>query len=279
MEQVERRAREVAYWMKTRELIRRRKEAGKPRPWTKDPILAAYRFCNVRREDDAVTRWIAANWRNPNAGDPGFVRAMTLARLINWPPTLAKIGYPHKWDPQRIVQIVQACEHKGKAWSSAYVVSTNGNRINKALYVVRDVATPLGNTPPPAAALSSLEAFYKYLRGYNGLGSFMAAQVVADVKNTMDHPLHNAPDWWDWAAPGPGSLRGLRFYFGGKLPKDFLGSMDIMVEEVGDLLPDDFPVICMQDWQNVMCEMSKWWRTKYGNSRPKAYYRPNPSFA
>jgi hypothetical protein len=44
------------YFVGERETIRLRRESGQPRPWTDDPILAAWSFCNVRREDDRVSR-------------------------------------------------------------------------------------------------------------------------------------------------------------------------------------------------------------------------------
>ena len=51
------------YWVAERERIRVRKESGQPFPWTDDPILATYRFCNVRREDDRVTIWVRTHRR------------------------------------------------------------------------------------------------------------------------------------------------------------------------------------------------------------------------
>jgi hypothetical protein len=62
-------------------------------PWTKDPILRQYKFCNIYRELDRVTRWISANWRQPNQNDPDFWFAAFLARrCINLLATLSVIG-------------------------------------------------------------------------------------------------------------------------------------------------------------------------------------------
>src|SRR5215813_2551463 len=75
-----------------------RRNAGEKPPWTKDPVLRDYRFCNVYREDDRVTIWIRENWREPHADDPDLWFAMAVARLVNWPDSLAALGYPVPWD-------------------------------------------------------------------------------------------------------------------------------------------------------------------------------------
>ena len=43
--------------------IKLRREAGHPRPWTKDPIFNEWRFTNVHREDDRTTVWFRENIR------------------------------------------------------------------------------------------------------------------------------------------------------------------------------------------------------------------------
>ena len=43
---------------------------------------------------DRTTRWIADNWRTPHVDDPDVWFAMVIARFVNWPDTLAALGYP-----------------------------------------------------------------------------------------------------------------------------------------------------------------------------------------
>ena len=88
-------------FIRERHQIYRRREVGKSKPWTTDPILAEWRFCNVYRELDTVTKWIAANWREPHKDDPDLWFAMAIARFVNWPDTLAELGYPVPWNPRR----------------------------------------------------------------------------------------------------------------------------------------------------------------------------------
>ena len=80
------------YWITERESICKRREAGDPAPWTSDPILRAYRFCNVRREDDAVTRHVAKAWREPNSDDEQLWFAMSVACFTNLTATIDELG-------------------------------------------------------------------------------------------------------------------------------------------------------------------------------------------
>jgi hypothetical protein len=57
---------DFTHFINEREYARLRKEGKVSVARPLDPIIAKYRFCNVRREDDRVTRWIAENWRKPN---------------------------------------------------------------------------------------------------------------------------------------------------------------------------------------------------------------------
>ena len=73
---------QLLYFIGERESIRIRRANGEP-PWTDDQIFRENRFCNVRREDDRVTRWIAENRRTPHADDPDLWFAMAIARFVN----------------------------------------------------------------------------------------------------------------------------------------------------------------------------------------------------
>src|SRR5690606_32900931 len=191
-------------FIRERHAIWERRNKGLPKPWTEDPILQSYRFCNVYRELDKETIWIRKNWRNDSDPDNWF--AMVVARLVNWSPTLEVVGYPVPWRPSTFLRRIHALEDKGvKVWGGAYIVSTNGAKQPKAEYLTEQVLTPLWNArkeirPRPD---DTLEAFYDRLRRFRGMGSFIAAQVVAAAKFVA--PLTQAPDWESFAASGLGS--------------------------------------------------------------------------
>jgi len=274
------RTKELFAFIQERHRIYERKEKGLPKPWTKDPILQAYRFCNVYRERDTVTQWIAANWRGPHANDPDLWFAMVVARLVNWPDTLAELGYPVPWNPVHFVKTLQSRAKRGeKVFSGAYIVSTNGFTMDKAEYLMRHVLTPMWNRRDALSPTKedTLKSYHEILMQSNGMGSFMAAQVVADIKYVR--PLLKAKDWWSFAAPGPGSKRGLNRVTYKSVDDTWPGNswnvaLSKLQEEIDALTTKaGMPRLHAQDLQNVNCEFDKYERTRLGEGRPRSKYQ------
>jgi hypothetical protein len=204
--------------MHEREAIRLRREQGLPLPWTSDPILQTYRFCNIRREDDAATQWISNHWREPHQDDPDLWFAMVIARFVNWPDTLAELGYPVPWGPEHFLAVMNARKARGEVcFGPAYNISNGGSTTPKAEHLVQQVFGPLWQRHKRLRPIEddSLLSFYGRLKQMPGFASFMAAQVVADLKYVS--PLKHARDWATFAAPGPGSKRGLNRVLGRKV--------------------------------------------------------------
>jgi hypothetical protein len=275
------------YWIKERETIRDKKEHGYPKPWSDDPIFQTYKFTNVEREKDTVSIWIKENWIDPYKDHPNLWFAMIVARLFNWPPTLEEITFPYttftemkeKW--RRNLKGIR--EAGGKVFTGAYLVSTNGVSMDKIDYILDCVLTPIWEEGRAPIAYTgeyrgsdldqeTLEEYWTFLRQFDGLGSFMAGQVVADLKFTP--LLENAPDWWTWAALGPGSIRGLNRYHGRPVDKSL--RQDQGLKEIGEaqqLIKEQL------DWflpahnvQNGFCEFDKYLRVKNGEGRPRSHY-------
>lgn len=271
------------WFVRERHRIYEKRAAMKPRPWTKDPILATYKFCNVYRELDRVTRWISLHWRGPHIREEHLWFAMVIARLVNRPETLAHMPFPGRWNRRAFVSTLHDRKAQGeKAFGGAYIVSTGGKAMNKAEYLAEYVLDPMWRARDvikPRAG-DSLYQFYSRLRAYDGMGSFMAAQVVADMKYV--DPLASARDWWTFAASGPGSRRGMHYVMG-KTPRDakrwkeeeWKAALDELQTLMRPCLKAaGMPRMHNQDLQNCLCEFSKWSRTKAGTGRPKSKFTP-----
>lgn len=258
----------VVYWINEREMMRQRKEAGAAYPFSRDPVMAHTRFTNVRREDDKVTKWLEANGWRENA--PELPYRLTLARMVNYIPTLEEISAPGA-DPFEV--LCERADRGEKVWGSAYTITTCGRLMTKEEWVVWHVCQGVARLGPLPSAVATLAGAHKWLMGANGLGSFLAAQIVADMKNTKGHILQNAPDWHTWSAPGPGSLKGLSWFHGVQVtPRNYQWAITTAWQVMMPLLPPHLQDLHMQDVQNVFCEVSKYARIKEGRGHARNKY-------
>ena len=262
------------YWINEREGIRRQKEAGLPKPWTDDWVFQTTYFCNVRREDDRVTRWLRANWL---VLDGTYEFAMVLARLINRPSTLEKIGYPYlgfnNLYRDRLIDLGKTLK---PFWGNAYVVTTHGQPIDKLSYLI-GLLEGAHKVLPFTGLAPTCSAWHRAFKTLEGFSDFMAAQIVADLKNTSFHPLAKAEDWRTFVAPGPGSRRGMSWYFNGKSnvaikPKHFVECIQEIRSGLEDMGNEVIHTLCNQDLQNCLCEFDKYMRVRNGTGRSKRKY-------
>jgi len=261
------------YWIKERESIRIKKEAGEEKPWSNDEILQQYKFCNVRRMDDCVSRWLMKNWYKPNYDHPNMLIACFVARLFNQPDALEAIGFPDKWRPTTIKHTLQHRAAQGsRNFNAAYIVSTNGLTGDKVEIVVDKVLQPASKVQITQTA--SLRALAGRLTRLWGISTFMAGQVSADVRWAI------RGSWRDkrvWAPVGPGSRRGINRLLGQHLQRSV--SEAVWEQEfagVREMVSSSLSIIYGRleaiDVQNCLCEFDKYERTLWGTGRPKRKY-------
>lgn len=254
----------LAYWISEREMIRKVKEAGAPKPWTEDPVFQIVYFCNVHREDDKTTKWIRNYYTVKRFGN-SYELAICAARLFNWPDTLAEIGYflVEKDFHGLKLKLEERKYLEHKIWSGAYLITTHGRKMPKIDYCVEILEAASKVLP---LKKSTCKAYHEDIMKLEGYGSFLAAQVVADLKNTPEHWLYNSKDWKTFSAPGPGSMRGLGWYFDCKVP---IKQYEEFINKIAEDLRWDH---CMQDLQNCLCEFDKYCRVSTGVGRSKRKY-------
>lgn len=275
-------------YMVEREGIRIRKEAGEPRPWTDDPILNEYSFTNVRRADDRTTQTFKRTFYEPNVsaasvGDVLFNCA--LARFFGRAEPVLHIGWQKAWDADAVVE--RARSWQGSLFTSAYVITNNGQKGDKVEFVCRKVLTPLWRVRSEIAEAAIRENGWRFLIGLlkqlPGLGGtgFMAKEVAQDFMLATGW----IPRDRDTYTPiGKGARRGLNRLKG--RPVDWHISSSTVADEerflkearsIFDLrhgyLPEQFVELQLHDIQFNLCELDKYLRAKSGEGRPKRRYR------
>lgn len=277
------------YFVGERENVRVNKETfgGKP-PWTGDPIIHGYRFCNMRRMDDKVSQWLLVNWYLPFKDHPNMLLAAAVARFINLPISLdrlTQVVFAGKvtdravtWNGDLIVKLLREYRDAGEGntvFNGAYMVRGNDG-MDKIDCVVNYYVEPLKAYLKQINPASMEETHATILQSF-GMGSFMAGQIVADLRWGL------TGQWKDrrmWAPIGPGSKRGMnRLYerdLGATISQiAFASNLLVLKQKVEPLFDPSF-VGKMEaiDWQNTLCEFDKYERVLFGEGKPKQKYRP-----
>jgi hypothetical protein len=280
-------ARLVAFVIE-RDAIRRRRQAGESPPWTEDPILATGHFCNVHREHDKVTRWITIHWRDPHHDDPDLWFALATARMVNEPGALAELNYPVPFDAEHFVRVLSTRQARGeKVYRTAAYKPPLPEQKSHSItsFLAEDVLGPLWHDREHLRprANETLRAYSDRLRERYRIGPFLAGQIIADLKGVG--PLFDAPDYWTFAVPGPGSLRGLNRVCKREVKASWsetqwhatllqLGSeISPQLEAAGIARLD------AQNLQNCLCEADKYFRAAEKGGKPSRKYKsaePSP---
>lgn len=267
-------------WIKNRETARINKEANRPKPYTDDVIIQTTRFCNVRRMDDKVSKWLMKHWYLPDQPFKQIIANAGLARLINKIESLDVFEYyglNKKWNPKKFREHATKIAARGGLFTGAYII--NGIAGQSKITTVENQVQAMYALGEKLVNYNKMEDTHILLQTVKGNGSFIAGQLVADLR----HVITDAP-WSDkntWAPLGPGSRRGIAWLTGWdgkedlkKLPqKEFEAYLQALVAamktdpEVWRIVRDR--KLEMHDVQNCLCETDKYLRLTNGTGRGK----------
>lgn len=210
----------LLYFIRAREAAREQKElVGGPGPHSDDPILQTFRFCNINREDDAVTKWVKTHVRDAYdaRGKRFLVPQLLAARIFNEPETLSRI-LPVE-DVRQTLAVLQKVRGDGqKIMRGAYMMPVHGDN-GKG----KDVAAYYLAAVEQAQAVDwtqchTLAGVAERLVRLMGIGDFLANQVCTDLRYTSHWA--DAPDWHTFVLCGPGSRRGIDRFDAAGVPQD-----------------------------------------------------------
>jgi hypothetical protein len=272
-----------------REAIRiRRFVMRKEWPWTDDPILQQYRFTNVHREDDAVSQHYQKSVRNRYADSSFVLPATVIYRWFNRISTCDAIfntgsrSIFELYMNSNDLSILQCClsNLKPPHVTGAYIINGKPG-YSKAEGVLQYIDEWMQKNwhdrwvywrkDPPL-----LSEIYEWINS-NGLGSFMRGQIIADLKYVKF--MRSVADWWIWATPGPGSMRGLNIVLERPMNQswkrgEWLPALQQLNEIVTPMLKQyGIERLHNQDLQNCLCEWSKYTKVATGQGRPRQVFR------
>lgn len=285
-------------FMKERHDIYLRRQSGHVPPWTEDPVLQVYKFCNVYRELDTVTIWVRENIRELFSDHPNLWFMLCAARQINHPDTLTELiadkkAWPHakdlgKWEPERLRSIMNDRKARGEqVYTGAYMLTNVLNKADsrphdKPWFTAHKVLGSVRNLQKEVKAglKVSMKATHSILRSGYGWGGFMAYEVVCDMRWTQ-----LGENWGDvdtFAHAGPGALRGLNIVEGKdkntpRKEEDALVFMRELLLETRRAWPrvcKMYPRLELREIEHSLCEFDKWTRVRNGEGTPRSKFKP-----
>lgn len=279
----------LCYWITEREKIRLAKEAGQPKPWTQNEHLQTSRFCCVHRMHDKVSRYLMDTWYSDHllASHGQIAVNAAMARLINRPETLEELRAAKQnetYDSAIARDVLSARRDRGDTvFTGVYKVS--GIRGEDKVTTVIGQFDRVFRAHARLIDPTSMQRTHLCLQEIPAIGSFMAGQIVADLR-------HVYPGTWadrnSWAPLGPGSERGIAWLRGwdGRDERDVArfgidqASFLILLRQVREQLYANAEVrqvlnrvgAEMHDVQNCLCEFDKFSRLVTGTGRAKNKY-------
>lgn len=270
---------------------------GAPPPWTTDPILGAFKFCNAYRASDRVSQYLIRHVIYEV--DDEFAEEDTLLRVVffrlfskpeTWEAVEARIGRidARTFDADAVDQCLEDLRSAGKSiYTNAFILCANraygfDRKHRNHLALLGAMFRP-GGLPTAVARAQRFEDVYEALADYPLIGPFMAYQLAIDINYSEITDFSED----EFTVPGPGALRGLRKCFtdfGGLSPRALVDYMVERQEEEFSRLGLDFPSLFGRrlhaiDCQNLFCEVDKYSREafpelKSERTRIKARYKP-----
>ena len=267
------------YFANERQNIFIKKLNGDTPPWTNDPILKTYKFCNSYRVNDRVSQYLLKNviYNGKTYKDEDMLFRIILFKIFNkestWELLIKNFNdiTLSTFDMREYSKVLtNAINNNIKIYNDAYISCAtkafgydrkhdNHLALLNKMFIIDKVQDKI-------LKCTNMEQAFKIIKSYPLIGNFMAYQLITDINYS------NIVDWKEdeFTVAGPGSLRGIKKCFidkGNLSNEDIIRYMYNHQEEEFKRLNLDFKTIGNRklqliDIQNIFCELDKYCREK-----------------
>jgi hypothetical protein len=287
-----------SYWhfAAERQRIFFKRLAGEPAPWTDDPILQKYKFCNTYRASDRVSQYLIRNVIYQGSQNQSeVVFRILFFRLFNkietWQYLEEKFGSVElsNFAFETYANVIQERFDSGHSvFGGAFILCANKafGFDQKHLNYLSLIKTMMleDKIENKFSKAKSLQEIFLILRSYPLIGNFMAYQLAIDLN--YSEVLNFSEN--DFTIAGPGAERGIRKCFTstkGKSKEYIINWMVENQEAEFDRLSLKFQSLWERplhaiDCQGLFCEIDKYSRVafpelKSNRKRIKSTLKPN----
>lgn len=287
------------WWLAAeRQNIYFRRLEGTAPPWTEDPILETYKFCNAYRAADRVSQYlikeIIYGGQDSYSAEDQVLR-IVLFRLFSRPQTWELLCSAHgDVTLESFINggyedtLNRAFESGTRIYTSAFILCATPaygyqRKHSNHLALLGEMLRP-GGLSQAVAKANSLKELVAALREYPLIGPFMAYQIAIDINYSELCDFDES----EYTVAGPGAKRGVAKCFidiSDSTPEAVIAEMTARQSEefatrgitFNSLFGRPLQAI---DIQNLFCELDKYSRVAFpelrsNRSRIKARFRSN----
>lgn len=270
------------WWVHERtEMYLKKTVMARPAPWTDDPYMRQFRFCNATRRLDKMTMVLNRHC----ALLPATRRLLTvvayrcLNRLEVWddlrPLIAAKALRLSSMERVLRNRFIEGKPVTSGVWMTAGV---KGEACWESQF--NAVVEAWGRAAEFVSGMSSLDAAFELFQTLPMVGPFVANEMVMDAYYEA-RLLGRAKDAGTWVRLGPGSVRGLRRLqglpagVGFSQPRPTQADWDCFHRLCGSVAarqPHPFFDMTIHDVEHSLCEYDKYCRARFDGGRLKNVY-------
>ncbi len=284
------------YFACERQNIFVKKLKGEPAPWTTDPILQEYKFCNSYRVNDRVSQYLLKNviYNGKSYSDEDMLFRIILFKLFNkestWELLLKNFEdiTLKSFNIRTCSKILErAILDEIRIYNDAYISCANKafgyNRKHDNHLALLNKMFNEDKIQNKVIKCQTMEEAFNIIKSYPLIGNFMAYQLVTDINYS------DVVNWKEdeFTVAGPGSLRGIKKCF---IDKGKMSNEDI-IKYMYEHQEEEFKRLGLElkkigdrplqliDCQNIFCELDKYCRQalpelKSNRTKIKKHYTP-----
>ncbi|KAF8890671.1 hypothetical protein BD779DRAFT_1516396 [Infundibulicybe gibba] len=207
-----------------RKSIDDRRRSGQPAPWTDDPILQKYAFCNTYRVLDKVSQYIIREVIEKGSQEPAeIVFRVTLfnifTKIQTWEHLDQELG-PLTWssyDRKKYQAAIASAKRDGAIYTGAFQkpAPNFGFSDNYMNHLCLLEAFMENDMPDKLLEADYMADVFEYLVSFPSMGEFSTYQLMLNLQYSCILDFSGM----DFVVPGPGSSSGLLKMFGSSMAR------------------------------------------------------------
>lgn len=252
-----------------RHRIYKKKEAGLPKPWTNNPVMRDFFFCNLFRQYDKCSKWIIEKIVPYGRWD-----LLILYRFISTYSTFKRLEGDEipLDDMDKVHEYLKLLKSHGvPLFSGCFIrnprIPGGWTETHNVPFILIEEIKKVHGTPGPLS-VNTLEGVVKELSKFPGTAGFMGYEYACDFAYAPG--VFNPIDTMTWANMGPGAQKGMSLIIHGCSHKKF--TFKEWISHAREILPllkarveKEFPEerVTMREVEHWLCEYQKY--RKYFN--------------